>query len=114
MDEREEHEDCHVEKVERCRDLRTLGQAMAVYLAVGGMGCEHCANRVNNALVALEGVVAVKVYLREGIAVVAYHPQQATLEDLQAAVETAGGDGRHRYTAQPLDLRPAREAQGIV
>lgn len=108
-----EREDCHVEKVERHRDSRALDQAMAVYLAVGGMGCEHCANRVNNALVALEGVVAVKVYLREGIVVVAYHPQQATLEDLQAAVEAAG-DGRHRYTAQPLDLRPAREAQGIA
>jgi len=107
-------DNCHVEKQEKPYDTQTLDRAMAAYLAVGGMGCQNCANRVNNALLSQEGVIATKVYLGEGIAIVAYQPEQIQPQALLAAVAAAGDGGKHRYTAELLDLSPAHKAQGIV
>ncbi|MCL6526354.1 MAG: cation transporter [Thermaceae bacterium] len=106
-------EHCRVERLEKPYDSQSLDRAVAAYLVVGGMGCENCANRVNNALLTLKGVIAAKVYREEGIAIVAYQPEQVHPEALVKAVQGAGQDGKHHYIAELLDLSPARKAQEI-
>lgn len=38
----------------------------------------------------------------------AFRPEQLGPEDLIAAVSSAGHDGKHYYSAELLDMRPAR------
>lgn len=43
-----------------------------------------------------------------GLTAVAFRPEQLGPEDLIAAVSSAGHDGKHYYSAELLDMRPAR------
>ena len=107
-----EHEQCHVEPIEKPVDRAALSKAMTAYLAVWGMGCPRCAMRVRNALLRLDGVLVADVFLEEGIAAVAYDPEHVTAKDLVVAVASAGNDGRHRYGAKVVEQVPAREILG--
>lgn len=107
-------EHCQVEMLEKPYDSQSLDRSVAAYLAIGGMGCEHCANRVNNALLSLESVIAVKIYLAEGMAIVAYQPEQIQPEVLVEAVQKAGQDSNHHYTAELWDLSPIGKARGYI
>lgn len=104
-----QHDNCHVEPLEKPFDPTALENAMAAYLAVSGMGCPRCALRVQNGLLNLEGVLFAEVQLEDSIAVAAYDPIHVTPENLLAAVAGAGNDGRHHYGATLLQERPARE-----
>lgn len=105
-----QHDECHVEPLEKPLDEAALATAMAAYLAVGGMGCPRCALRVRNGLLSLEGVLLADVFLGQGLAAAAYDPRQVTPDDLVAAVAGAGNDGRHRYWAEVVAVMPARRA----
>jgi copper chaperone CopZ len=100
-------ENCHVEPVEKPLDHERLSNALAAFLAVGGMGCPTCANRVRNGLVRLSGVLAAEVELEQGVAVAAFDPQVVTIKELIAAVAEAGNDGRHHYQAALIKEMPA-------
>ncbi|MFO7262954.1 MAG: heavy metal translocating P-type ATPase [Bacillota bacterium] len=71
-------------------------------LAISGMTCAACANRVERALKKVDGVVAVYVNLANEKATVQYVPGQVDERQFIAAVEKAG------YGAQVM--RPADEA----
>ncbi|MBI4410523.1 MAG: heavy-metal-associated domain-containing protein [Gemmatimonadetes bacterium] len=73
-----------------------------VEFEVEGIGCRNCANRVENALVQVEGVAEAHVTLEPPVATVSYDPQQASLEDLRAAVARAGAETHHEYRAGHL------------
>lgn len=105
-----EHENCHVDPLEKPLDEAALAQAMAAYLAVWGMGCPRCAMRVRNGLLSLEHVLFADVLLEKGLAIVAYDPTRVTPEDLVVAVTTAGNDGRHHYRARVVVQVPAAQA----
>ncbi|GAB4577456.1 MAG: hypothetical protein Fur0022_01870 [Anaerolineales bacterium] len=104
-----QHENCHVEPLEKSFDPTWLENAMAAYLAVSGMGCPRCALRVQNGLLGLEGVLLAEVQLDYGVAVAAYDPTRVSPDHLLAAVAGAGNDGRHHYAATFLKQQPARE-----
>lgn len=104
-----EHENCYVEPIEKTPDKNALLMAEAAFLGVSGMGCPNCAMRVRNGLLNLEGVLYADVYLQNGVATVAYHPQQVTAAGLVTAVYESGNDGRHEYRAHVLQTMPARE-----
>ncbi|MET9607886.1 heavy metal translocating P-type ATPase [Streptomyces sp. NPDC006512] len=70
-------------------------------LAVGGMTCAACVNRVEKRLARLDGVTAT-VNLATGRARVR-HPAQVTAEELVAAVERAGCTARPLPPAAPAD-----------
>ncbi len=93
---------CYVEALDKPIAPGALATARAAYLLIGGMGCPACAMRVRNALLMLDGVVAVHVHLQRGLAQVLYDPAQISPERFPAAVATADPEGRHRYTAQLL------------
>ena len=105
----EEHENCHVEPIEKTLDKNAITTAQAAFLSVHGMGCPRCATRVRNGLLLQEGVVFSDVILERGMAVVAYDPERVTPDHLIAAVANAGNDGRHNYQATLLQTVPASQ-----
>ena len=105
-----DHENCHVEAVEKPLDREALASSQVAFLAVWGMGCPRCAMRVHNGLLRLDGVLLVEVMLERGLAGVAYIPAQVEPSDLVHAVAEAGNDGRHHYQAEVVKVVPAAEA----
>ncbi len=89
---------CHVEPVQKQPAVEELSQTKRKWLAIRGMGCQNCANRVRNSLLGLEGVSAVLVDVQRAVAVVDFNPSMVRLVDLANAVTAAGGDGRHEYS----------------
>ena len=105
-----EHENCHVDPLDKPVDLEGLASAMIAYLAVRGMGCPRCAMRVRNGLLSLDGVLLADVHHEHGIAAVAYIPQRLIPDDLVLAVSCAVNDGRHNYQAQFIKGDTAKHA----
>lgn len=105
-----EHEDCHVEPVEKTLDEAALQTAQAVLLYVSGMSCPRCATRVRNGLLFQQGVLYADVDLEYGVATVAYDPEQMTADDLVTAVADVGNGGHHLYQARVWRSLPAYQA----
>lgn len=105
-----EHENCHVEPLEKPVDFEALASATAAYLAVAGMGCPRCAMRVRNGLLSLAEVLFATVILERGLAIAVYDPEEITTEELEMAVALAGNDGRHSYRARVIGQLPATQA----
>lgn len=85
-----EHENCHVEALEKPVDEAMLAKTTATYLAVRGMGCSRCALRVRNSLLSQDGVLQAVVFLKQGIAAAAYDPTRVSSHDLVMAVAVVG------------------------
>lgn len=97
-------ENCHVEPIEKTATVAELENSEMVKLAVSGMGCPNCANRVRNSLLVLDGVIDAGVDHEAGIAQVAFNPNIAPIDILIQAVSLAGGnDGHHEYGARLLE-----------
>lgn len=93
------HEQCQVIPLEKTVTPESLSEAHRAFLAIWGMGCVNCANRVRNSLLGLDGVVSTQIDLERGLAYVDYLPTQTGLYDLILAVSSAGNDGQHSYRA---------------
>lgn len=94
-------ENCYVEPIYKSAvSAIELQNADSALLSVGGMGCENCATRVRNSLLAVDGVYGVDVYLNMALAEVRYNGQKVSAQMLVEAVSRAGNDGRHEYRAQ--------------
>jgi len=61
-----------------------------VILNVGGISCEHCANRIMTALKSLNGVVDVIVSLKDKKVTVEYNYEKIDLETIKAVIEDNG------------------------
>ncbi len=59
-------------------------------LAITGMSCVHCVEHVTRALKEVAGVIRARVDLASGEAEVEYDPAQASLGQMERAVEDAG------------------------
>lgn len=92
-------EQCHVEPLQKTAASIEMETTSEVILAVQGMGCSNCANRVRNSLIQINGVIDAVVNHIFGVAEVIYNPNLTTREALASAVARAGGDGRHEYRA---------------
>ena len=99
-------ENCHVEPLQKAATADEQKITTWTLLAVYGMGCPNCANRVRNSLISLKGVVDAEVDHRIGTAEVVFNPNLTAISALIEAVARAGGDGRHIYRAQLLELEP--------
>jgi copper chaperone CopZ len=93
---------CHLDPVNKPVTPQQLAMSTPTTLLVQGMGCPTCAMRVRNALLDMDGVLAVDIALERGLAFVRYDPAQLLPEALPDAV-SAANDGRHCYTARVLD-----------
>ncbi len=94
---------CLVEPVQKISTLEERQGITTARLAVGGLGCLNCANRVRNSLIAVTGVVDADVDHTTGFALVEYNPDLVSMLSLLQAVVQAGNDGRHKYFAMLLD-----------
>jgi copper chaperone CopZ len=94
------HENCHVEPLHKEAAWEERQNMSVALLAVEGLGCPTCANRVQNSLLALYGVTAAQVSHVAANAKILYNPDLTTTEALLDAVVQAGNDGRHNYRAQ--------------
>ncbi|MEJ2173423.1 MAG: heavy metal translocating P-type ATPase [bacterium] len=74
-------------------------------LAIGGMTCANCSNRVERALRATAGVIEASVNLANERATLRYFAASVTPEALVRAVEEAG------YSAQPLDREDSADTE---
>lgn len=61
-----------------------------IVLNIGGMRCEHCPQKVHDAIARLEGVKAVNVNLEKTQAEIDYDSDRIRLEDIKEAVIDAG------------------------
>jgi copper chaperone CopZ len=95
-------ENCHVDALHKAPSVEERREHAAAILAVQGMGCPNCANRVRNSLLQVYGVLSVDIALEVGMARVSFNPVLAGVTDLTRAVAAAGGDGRHEYRAQVI------------
>jgi copper chaperone CopZ len=68
----------------------TEGSFTTTTLSIGGMGCEACVSRIEQALKAVPGVQKVVVNLEAKKALVTYIPGQVIPEMLVQAISSAG------------------------
>ncbi len=108
-----EGENYQVEPQDKPLDRDALAIPMFAYLAIIGMDCSKCANRVRNALLSLDGVLLEEVQLEQRIAAVVFDPKGITPADLADAVDGAGNDGRHYYQAEFIKQVPIGGAIGF-
>lgn len=90
---------CHVPAEQRRLADTELSKQTELVLRVWGMGCATCAMRVRNALIRRVGVIDAQVDHFTGRALVRYNPDMVAPGEFLQIVESAGNDGRHRYSA---------------
>ena len=80
----------------------SLRAATTVDLAVAGMGCPNCANRIRNALLSHRGVLEAEMDVPSALARVWYDPSCVGVGEIVAMVATVGAGTHHLYLAVPL------------
>ncbi len=94
-------DNCYVEPFyKNSASAEQIQKADKATLVIWGMGCENCATRVRNSLLALDAVYGVDIYLNMALAEVSYDGERISANMLVDAVARAGNDGRHEYRAQ--------------
>jgi copper chaperone CopZ len=100
---------CHVTPISKEVTVQDLEPTSTIRLALSGLGCINCANRVRNALLSCPSVVDAKVDLGAAQADVWYLPEHIGPLGLTKVVSLAGKGTNHQYRAVPAQaLFPAR------
>ena len=94
--------DCHVEPIQKVASADEQEQIELVLLAVWGMGCPNCANRVRNSVLSIYGVTATYVDHAAGIAQISYNPNFVKIDSLISAIRWAGRGSKYAYGARLL------------
>ena len=109
--------DCRVEPIQKVVATDEQEQIELALLAVWGMGCSNCANRVRNSVLALYGVTDASVDHAAGLAQVSYNPALVKIDSLISAIRGAGRDGQHSYgaklmaTALPVSVKDSNSSR---
>lgn len=64
----------------------------AIQININGMTCHGCANSIHRILTNIQGVTKADVSWQDGLATVAFDPQQTNIDILKTAIEEAGFD----------------------
>jgi copper chaperone CopZ len=94
--------ECHVDPIHKSPSIEERREQAVTVLAVDGMGCPNCVQRVRNGLLQVYGVVSADVDLEAGRARVIHNPILVAPRDLVQAVAHAGAAARHDYRAYIL------------
>ena len=109
--------DCRVEPIQKVATVDEQEQIELALLAVWGMDCPNCANRVRNSVLALYGVTDASVDHAAGLAQVSYNPTLVKIDSLISAIRGAGRDGQHSYgaklmaTALPVSVKGSNSSR---
>jgi Cu+-exporting ATPase len=74
--------------------IQEAGKAEKISMAIGGMTCAACVNRIEKGLRKIEGVTEAQVNLATERATLLYHPEKAGKSELRKAVEDLGYEVR--------------------
>lgn len=99
---------CQVTPMHATANEAQLAQASVLFLAVEGIGCPTCTQRVRNGLLHIQGVLDASVELESGLAKVWFDDGVVTPATVAADLPAAAGDARHNYTARLLAVRAPR------
>jgi copper chaperone CopZ len=106
--------ECHVEPIEGDAAAAELDEAVQHTLALSGLGCPNCANRVRNALLRTDGVLEAEIDLNAALGRVWCRPGSPPDEtELVKAVVGASRGTHHRYLAVPLRRRFSGNGAGM-
>ncbi|MDR2518149.1 MAG: heavy metal translocating P-type ATPase [Spirochaetaceae bacterium] len=94
-------------------EVREKPKGAAVTLAIGGMTCAACSQRVERALKKLPGIEAVTVNLATEKAALVYDPQSLRLSAIREAVEKAGYTVQESSKLGAVDEDKARKEREI-
>jgi copper chaperone len=72
--------------------MRGMNIMEKIMLNVNGMSCGHCESAVKNALVKLDGVEGVQVFLKDGKVEVEYAADKVTEAKMKETIEDQGYD----------------------
>jgi len=100
-----ERDGCYVAPLAKTVDPSNIADGAEARLVLAGLGCPNCAARVRNALLALDGVIAVDVSLESQRAVVIYDPTRTLPDQLVEAVHRSGATSHHAYRASIVEVR---------
>lgn len=107
--------ECHVEPIEGDAGAASLDGAVQHTLALAGLGCPNCANRVRNALLRTDGVLEAEIDLDAALGRVWCRPGSSLDEtELVKAVAGASRGTHHRYLAVPLRRRLKGNGAGMA
>jgi len=84
-----------------------------IELAIKGMSCASCVNRVESALKQVPGVLKASVNLSTERATVSYVPELVNFENLAAAVKDSGYEATLISGAEPEDFEKKSEKRII-
>ncbi len=98
--------DRHVEPIAPRVEATELRGAPHVALAIAGMDCPNCANRIRNALMAHPGVLEAQADVPAALARVWYDPTQVRVAEILAVVTLVGEGTQHQYL--PVPITPTR------
>ncbi len=93
--------DCEV-RVSEARTEPAMSDLAEARIVIGGMHCDACARRVQDAVAGLGGVESARVSLAPPGARVLYRPGEITTGALCAAIARAGWGTAHTYRAGTL------------
>ncbi len=82
-----------------------------VTISVGGMSCATCANTIEEALLALDGVQAASVNLASDKVAITYDPQVVRVPDLKRAIRDAGYEVIEAETVDAEKVERVKEMQ---
>lgn len=94
---------CQVRAIEKPVDRAALHSSAVAVLHVSGMGCGNCAHRVRNGLLSLQGVLAARVDLADGLVRVNFTSASTDLQQVLEAVADAGNGSHHQYRASLVE-----------
>ena len=93
---------CHVQPIDKSPSIEERRERAMAVLAVDGMGCPNCVQRVRNGLLQVYGVLTADVDLDTQRALIVYNPTLVAPSDLEQAVVVTGRQARHDYRAHVL------------
>ena len=93
---------CQVTPNQKISSAEENAKTLQAYLAISGLNCPNCANRVRNALISSLGVTDALVDHIDGLAEVSYNPDLIRPTNFMEIVSRAGSDGIHRYSAEVI------------
>jgi|ThiBiot_300_plan_2_1041538.scaffolds.fasta_scaffold00600_6 copper chaperone CopZ len=100
-----ERDDCYVAPLDKAIDPGPIADGAEARLHLAGLGCTNCVTRVRNALLAVDGVIAVDVSLQPQRAVAIYDPSRTLPDLLIEAVLRSGAASHHAYRAAIVEVR---------
>lgn len=103
----------YVERREKPLDIGASLNGSSAYLRLSGLGCSNCANHVHNALLSLDGVWLVEVFLWERVALVAFDPKRLDPSRFPSIVQRASPSDRC-FRAEVLEVRPSRQTLRVM